>query len=176
MQQSSAESIHLRSRIKGKQAIPVNLILDNNSDSALRHEGTLKFSEVTVEETTGSVALRALVSNEDGLLLPGLFVRARLNLGQDEALLVPQRATTRTPTGTLTVWVVDEKSQAQQRTINAVQAYQDSWIISDGLKAGDNIIVEGYQKVGPGSQVSPSPWEPAGRNKQISEQSKIGKE
>lgn len=162
MQQSSAEAIHLRSRMKGAQSVPIDLILDNQSNQATQHEGILKFSEVTVGETTGSVALRALVSNPDALLLPGLFVKARLNLGRDEAVLVPQRATTRSPNGTLTVWVVDEKSQANQLTIEVAQAYEDQWVVSKGLKAGDTVIVQGYQKVGPGTQVTPSPWKKVG--------------
>lgn len=164
MQQSSTDAVHLRSRIKDKASIPVDLIFDDKTSKASRYEGTLKFSEVTVNETTGSVALRALIPNPDGFLLPGLFVRARLNLGQDEVLLVPQRVTTRTPDGNLMVWVVDENNQAQKRSIQTEQAYQDNWVVTAGLKAGDIVIVEGYLKVGPGAPVAPSPWKQAGGN------------
>lgn len=158
MQQSGTEAIHLRARMMGKDTIPVHLILDDKTGQDYPHEGTLKFSEVTVDETTGSIALRALMPNPDGLLLPGLFVRAMINLGQEEALLVPQRATTRTPEGGLTVWIVDATGKAQPRPIEVEQAYKDNWVIKSGLKAGDTVIVEGYQKIGPGADVSPVPW------------------
>ncbi|MGD9649159.1 MAG: efflux RND transporter periplasmic adaptor subunit [Dongiaceae bacterium] len=158
MQQSGEEAISLRSRMAGKEAIPVRLTLDNAGEKTYPHEGTLKFSEVTVDETTGSVALRALIPNPEGVLLPGLFVRATVDLGQDKVLVVPQRATMRSPDGGLTAWIVDEKNQAQQRVIKVEQARDDGWIVTDGLKAGDKVIVEGYQKIGPGATVVPEPW------------------
>lgn len=158
MQQSGSEAIHLRTRMMDKETVPVSLILDEKTGMDYQHEGTLKFSEVTVDETTGSIALRALMPNPDGLLLPGLFVRAVLDLGRNEVLLVPQRASTRAPDGSLTVWVVDEEGKAQQRSIQVEQAYQDSWIVTAGLQPGDAVIVEGYQKVGPGASVLAEPW------------------
>ncbi len=158
MQQSGSEAIHLRTRMMGKETIPVKLVLDDKTSEAYPLEGTLKFSEVTVDETTGSIALRALMPNKEGLLLPGLFVRADLDLGQAEVLLVPQRATTRTPEGSLTVWVVDADNKAQQRVLEVEQAHKDSWVVTSGLQAGDRVIIEGYQKVGPGAAVSPEPW------------------
>lgn len=160
MQQSGAEAIHLRSRMAGKQEVTtVHLVLDEKTGKDYPRDGTLKFSEVTVDETTGSIALRALMPNPDGLLLPGLFVRAALDLGQAEVLLVPQRAAIRTPEGGLSVWIVDENNQAQPRPIQVEQAYKDSWIVTDGLKTGDNVIIEGYLKIGPGAPVSPVPWQ-----------------
>jgi len=159
IQQSGSEAIHLRSRMMGKEIIPVHLVLDDKTGKDYPHEGALKFSEVTVEETTGSIALRALIANPDSLLLPGLFVRATLDLGQDDVLLVPQRAAIRTPEGSLTTWVVDETGKAQPRPIQVEQAYKDNWIVTDGLKVGDAVIVEGYQKVRPGTPVSPVPWQ-----------------
>jgi len=173
MQQSGSEAIHLRSRMMGKEIVPVHLILDDKIGKDYPHEGTLKFSEVTMDETTGSIALRALMPNPDGLLLPGLFVRATLDLGQDDVLLVPQRATIRTPEGGLTIWVVDETGKAQPRPIQVEQAYKDNWIVTDGLKAGDTVIVEGYQKVGPGAPVSPVPWQ---KNETTQSQTSGGKE
>ncbi len=173
MQQSGSEAIHLRSRMIGKEIVPVHLILDDKTGKDYPHEGTLKFSEVTMDETTGSIALRALMPNPDGLLLPGLFVRAMLDLGQDDVLLVPQRATIRTPEGGLTVWVVDEEGKAQSRPIQVEQAYKDNWIVTDGLKADDTVIVEGYQKVGPGAPVSPVPWQ---KNETTQSQTSGGKE
>jgi hypothetical protein len=159
MQQSGSEAIYLRSRMMGKETVSIHLMLDEKTGMDYPHEGSLKFSEVTIDETTGSIALRALIPNPDSLLLPGLFVRAMLDLGQDDVLLVPQRATIRTPEGDLTVWVVDESGKAQPRPVKVEQAYTDNWIVKDGLKAGDTIIVEGYQKVGPGAPVSSVPWQ-----------------
>ncbi|MCD8566671.1 MAG: efflux RND transporter periplasmic adaptor subunit [Alphaproteobacteria bacterium] len=158
MQQSGSDAIHLRARMMGKEAIPVHLLLDEQTGKTYPGEGTLKFSEVTIDETAGSIALRALMPNPDGLLLPGLFVRADLDLGESDAILVPQRAAVRTPEGNLTVWVVDQNNQAQPRPVQVEQAYKDSWIVTDGLSAGDKVIVEGYQKVRPGAPVSPAPW------------------
>lgn len=161
MQQSGAEAVRLHSRIIGKDIITVSLSLDEAAGNVYPHQGTLKFSEVTVDETTDSIALRALIPNPDGALLPGLFVRATLDLGQDDVVLVPQRATTRNPDGSLTIWIVDSNNQAQPRPIQVEQAYRDSWIVSQGAQEGDRVIIEGYQKVGPGAPVVPSPWQPA---------------
>ncbi len=158
IQQSGSEAMSLRSRMMGKDTVSVELVLDEKTGKAYPHEGTLKFSEVTVDETTGSIALRALMPNPEGILLPGLFVRADLNLGEAEVVLVPQRATTRTPDGNLTVWTVDADNKAQQRSIEVERAYKDNWVVSSGLKAGDSVIVEGYQKVSAGAAVSPTPW------------------
>jgi len=158
MQQSGSQALQLRARMAGKGAIPVNLVLDDKTGREYSHEGTLKLSEVTVDETTGSITLRALIPNPDGLLLPGMFVRATLDLGEGDVLLVPQRASVRTPEGGLTVWVVDENDKAQPRHVQVEQAYKESWIVRGGLKAGDSVVVEGYQKVGPGASVSPTPW------------------
>jgi membrane fusion protein, multidrug efflux system len=163
MQQSGSEAMQLRSRMMGRNVIPVELVLGEQADAALYpHKASLQFSEVTVDETTGSIALRAEVINPDGVLLPGLFVRANLNLGQEEALLVPQRATTRSPDGSLNVWIVDAEEKAQPRPIKASRAFEGSWIVEDGLQAGDRVIVEGYQKVGPDMPVKPMPWKAEG--------------
>ena len=167
IQQSGSEAMDLRARMMGKEEITVKLVLDEKTGEPYPHQGTLKFSEVTIDETTGSIALRALMPNPDGILLPGLFVRANLDFGSNEVLLVPQRATTRTPEGGLTVWVVTPEGKAQPQTIEAEQTYKDSLIVSSGLKAGDTVIIEGYQKVGPGSAVSPTPWQ---RNNKSEEQ------
>ncbi|MBL1146525.1 MAG: efflux RND transporter periplasmic adaptor subunit [Pseudomonadota bacterium] len=158
MQQSGSEAIHLRSRMMGKDGIPVTLTLDEATGKTYPLTGTLKFSEVTVDETTGAIALRAMIPNPDGVLLSGLFVRASLDLGEDDVLLVPQRAATRAPDGSLSVWVIDDNNQAQPRSIKVEQAYRDSWIVTGGLSANEAIVVEGYQKIGPGTVVVPEPW------------------
>lgn len=161
MQQSGAEAVDLRAYMTGQDKIPVTLYLDDASQRVYPHKGELKFSEVTVDETAGSVTLRAEVPNPDELLLPGLFVRTQLDLGPHELLLVPQRAATRMPDGSLQVWVVDGENKARPRTVTASQSQGNSWIVTAGLKAGDKVIVKGYQKVGPDMTVTPSLWEEA---------------
>ncbi|WP_119002144.1 multidrug efflux RND transporter periplasmic adaptor subunit AcrA [Salmonella enterica] len=116
--------------------------------------GTLEFSDVTVDQTTGSITLRAIFPNPDHTLLPGMFVRARLQEGtKPTALLVPQQGVTRTPRGDATVLVVGADNKVEIRQIVASQAIGDKWLVTDGLKAGDRVVVSGLQKVRPGAQV-----------------------
>ncbi|HFL2305342.1 TPA: multidrug efflux RND transporter periplasmic adaptor subunit AcrA [Salmonella enterica subsp. enterica serovar Typhimurium] len=116
--------------------------------------GTLEFSDVTVDQTTGSITLRAIFLNPDHTLLPGMFVRARLQEGtKPTALLVPQQGVTRTPRGDATVLVVGADNKVETRQIVASQAIGDKWLVTDGLKAGDRVVVSGLQKVRPGAQV-----------------------
>ncbi|EBU5413377.1 multidrug efflux RND transporter periplasmic adaptor subunit AcrA [Salmonella enterica] len=116
--------------------------------------GTLEFSDVTVDQTTGSITLRAIFPNPDHTLLPGMFVRARLQEGtKPTALLVPQQGVTRTPRGDTTVLVVGADNKVETRQIVASQAIGDKWLVTDGLKAGDRVVVSGLQKVRPGAQV-----------------------
>ncbi|HBJ6430873.1 multidrug transporter [Salmonella enterica subsp. enterica serovar Veneziana] len=116
--------------------------------------GTLEFSDVTVDQTTGSITLRAIFPNPDHTLLPGMFVRARLQEGTKlTALLVPQQGVTRTPRGDATVLVVGADNKVETRQIVASQAIGDKWLVTDGLKAGDRVVVSGLQKVRPGAQV-----------------------
>lgn len=159
--QPGTRSMQLRSEMAGGAEIPVEIILDSSTGQTHPHMGALKFSDVVVDETTGSIGLRALVPNPDQLLLPGLFVRTKINLGQAEALLVPQRATIRNPDGNLTVWVVDGNNQVNPRPISVSTGYEDQWVVTSGIEEGETIIIQGYQKVRPGATVSPSPWVPA---------------
>ncbi|EIV7251151.1 MULTISPECIES: multidrug efflux RND transporter periplasmic adaptor subunit AcrA [Klebsiella] len=116
--------------------------------------GTLEFSDVTVDQTTGSITLRAIFPNPDHTLLPGMFVRARLEEGVNpEALLVPQQGVTRTPRGDASVMVVGEGDKVEVRQVTASQAIGDKWLVTDGLKTGDRVIVTGLQKIKPGVQV-----------------------
>ncbi|EIN6665401.1 multidrug efflux RND transporter periplasmic adaptor subunit AcrA [Salmonella enterica subsp. enterica serovar Derby] len=116
--------------------------------------GTLEFSDVTVDQTTGSITLRAIFPNPDHTLLPGMFVRARLQEGtKPTALLVPQQGVTRTPRGDATVLVVGADNKVETRQIVASQTIGDKWLVTDGLKAGDRVVVSGLQKVRPGAQV-----------------------
>ncbi|EBK3309046.1 multidrug efflux pump subunit AcrA [Salmonella enterica subsp. enterica serovar Cerro] len=116
--------------------------------------GTLEFSDVTVDQTTGSITLRAIFPNPDHTLLPGMFVRARLQEGtKPTALLVPQQGVTRTPRGDATVLVVGADNKVETHQIVASQAIGDKWLVTNGLKAGDRVVVSGLQKVRPGAQV-----------------------
>lgn len=130
----------------------VELLMENGQPYPLK--GTLQFSDVTVDESTGSITLRAVFPNPQHTLLPGMFVRARVDEGvQPDAMLVPQQGVTRTPRGDATVLVVNNESTAETRNVIATQAIGDQWLISDGLKTGDKVIVSGLQKVHPGAKV-----------------------
>ena len=116
--------------------------------------GTLEFSDVTVDQTTGSITLRAIFPNPDHTLLPGMFVRARLEEGTNPtAILVPQQGVTRTPRGDASALVVGADDKVETRQITATQAIGDKWLVTKGLKDGDRVIVTGLQKVRPGAQV-----------------------
>jgi membrane fusion protein (multidrug efflux system) len=122
--------------------------------------GTLKFSEVTVNQSTGSVTLRAVFPNPQKLLLPGMFVRAILIEGiSEQAITVPQRGVTRNPKGEAMVMVVGAEEKVEPRIIKVVRTVGDSWLVSEGLKAGDRVILEGIQKVRPGIPVKAVPFD-----------------
>lgn len=132
----------------------VKLLMQNGSEYA--QSGTLEFSDVTVDETTGSITLRAVFPNPDHSLLPGMFVRARLDEGTNpNALLVPQQGITRSPTGQATAMVVGADNKVEVRNLTADQAFGDKWLVSAGLKDGDRVIVTGLQRVKPGIAVTP---------------------
>lgn len=158
MQQAGEEALQFRASMAEQGSVPVRIVYGEAQDQLYPHEGILKFSEVTVDETTGSITLRAQIPNEDQLLLPGLFVRAQLDLGEREALLVPQRATARSADGSLSIWVVGQDNKAQKRALEIEQAHGNQWVVTAGVEDGDQIIVEGYQKLAEGQAVSPSVW------------------
>lgn len=141
---------------KGDGSSTVELLMENGQPYPLK--GTLQFSDVTVDESTGSITLRAIFPNPKHLLLPGMFVRARIDEGvQPDAILVPQQGVTRTPRGDATVLVVNDKNQVESRTVVAPQAIGDRWLITEGLKNGDRVIVSGLQKARPGTTVVATP-------------------
>lgn len=152
--QSSNDFMHLKqSRLqKNEDTSSVQLLMENGQPYPLK--GTLQFSDVTVDESTGSITLRAVFPNPQHSLLPGMFVRARIDEGiQPDAILVPQQGVTRTPRGDATVLVVNGKEQVELRNVIASQAIGDSWLIAEGLKDGDRVIVSGLQKIHPGATV-----------------------
>ena len=157
--QSSADMLRMRAEIAAgrlqagaKGEVPVKLILEDGSEYAV--EGRLALSEVTVDEGTGSVTLRAKFSNADGVLLPGMYVRARLPQGtRSEAILVPHKALSRDPLGNALVMVVNAESKVEARPVKVAQSLASDWVVTGGLAAGERIIVEGLQKARPGAPV-----------------------
>ena len=152
--QSSSDFMRLKQQtsLQKGDTSSVELLMENGQPYPLK--GTLQFSDVTVDESTGSITLRALFPNPQHMLLPGMFVRARIDEGtQPDAILVPQQGVTRTPRGDATVLVVNEKNQVESRTVVAPQAIGDRWLITEGLKNGDRVIISGLQKVRPGVTV-----------------------
>ncbi len=154
MTQSSADLMRLRHKMEGGENIPVKLILDGESE--YKYEGKLQFHEVTVDQTTGSVQLRALFPNPDGLLLPGLFVRARLQMEYPDAILIPQKASVRNPDGTLAVWVADKENVINPRVVEVEKSILDGqWVVKSGLNSGDIVITGAIISLKPGMKVSP---------------------
>ena len=146
------QSVEQGSLHKDSASSTVELVMENGQSYPLK--GSLQFSDVTVDESTGSITLRAVFPNPQHTLLPGMFVRARIDEGvQPNAILVPQQGVTRTPRGDATVMVVNDKSQVESRAVVAAQAIGDKWLISEGLQPGDKVIVSGLQKARPGVQV-----------------------
>ena len=154
--QSSAELLRLRRQLAAGELTSdrrgearVTLLLEDGTRYA--HTGRLQFSEVSVDESTGAVTLRAVFPNPRQELLPGMYVRAVLDEGvKQDALLVPQQAISRNPRGEATALVLGVDGKVEQRTIEASRAIGDRWLVTSGLTAGDRVIVEGVQKVRPG--------------------------
>lgn len=152
--QSSSELLQLRRQIQhdGQQIVSVSLELEDGSQYPA--QGELQFSEASVDPSTGMVTLRAVFPNPDGLLLPGMFVRASLaQAGQTNAVLVPQAAVKRLPKGATQVLVVNNQQQVEARQVSLGRSYQQYWVVQEGLAAGEQVIVAGLQKVQPGAQV-----------------------
>jgi membrane fusion protein (multidrug efflux system) len=146
--------------VDGSQAAEVTLTLEDGTKYA--KVGKLQFSEVTVEPSTGAVILRAVFPNPDHSLLPGMFVRARLaDAVAPQGLLVPQRGVTRNPRGNPTALVVDAAGKVELRQLKTERAVGDQWLVSDGLKEGEKVIVDGLQRVRPGMEVTATEWTPA---------------
>ncbi|WP_144634433.1 efflux RND transporter periplasmic adaptor subunit [Bordetella genomosp. 13] len=165
--QSSVQLLRLKTALAsgmlkqsgGEQAAEVTLTLEDGS--TYRQTGKLQFSEVTVDPTTGSVLVRAVFPNPDRQLLPGMYVRARLAEGvAPQGLLVPQRGVTRSPRGEPTAMVVNAENKVELRTLKADRAVGDQWLVTDGVKPGEKVIVEGLQQARPGVEVSAAEWTP----------------
>ncbi|AQS39255.1 RND family efflux transporter, MFP subunit [Shewanella psychrophila] len=157
--QSSAQLLRLKAKLKQGQLQATNnanvqLILEDGT--AYGYSGVLQFSEVSVDENTGSVTLRAKFPNPNGLLLPGMYVRAVLNAGTDlQAILIPQEALTRNTKGQAVVMLVDSESRVESRVVTTAEVIDHQWRITHGLNVGDTLIVEGLQMIHPGDPVKP---------------------
>ncbi|MDB5908679.1 MAG: efflux transporter periplasmic adaptor subunit [Massilia sp.] len=157
--QSSLEGLQLRRNVASGQLKPseqddakVSLTMEDGTQYPLT--GALKFSGMTVDPATGSVTVRALFKNPNHMLLPGMFVRARIEQGvNDNALLVPIRAVSHNPQGQATTLVVSADNKVAQRTVNTQGTFGESWVVTGGLREGERVIVAGQQKVQPGMLV-----------------------
>lgn len=158
--QSGSELLALRramdeGRIQRNQAgeTPVRLIFEDGTEYA--HEGQLAFSEVTVDPTTGTVTLRAVVPNPEHTLLPGMYVRARIDLGVNEnAILLPHAAVQRDPRGNAVAMVVNGEDTVEARPLKVARATNEHWVVTAGLSSGDRVVVDGLQRIRPGAKVS----------------------
>jgi membrane fusion protein (multidrug efflux system) len=166
--QSSANLLQLKRNIEagrikgdGPDRARAKLLLEDGTPYPM--EGTLKFSEVTVDPSTGSFILRMVFPNPKHILLPGMYVRSIIQEGEvDRAILVPQQGVSRDPKGNPVALIVDGLGKVEQRMITVGRAIGDRWLVSEGLNPGDRLIVEGSQKVRPGASVKVVPFD-AGR-------------
>lgn len=151
-------------KASGDNAAAVKVILEDGSE--YEQPGKLLFSDLSVDATTGQITLRAEVPNPKGRLLPGLYVRVKLETAQvSDAITLPQQAVTRSKQGD-TVMVVGPEGKIETRNITIGSAQNARWVVLGGLKAGEQVMVDGFQKLQmlpPGSAVKPVPWEPAGQ-------------
>ena len=139
----------------------VKLLLEDGSTYG--EKGRLALTEVAVDESTGSVTLRAVFPNPQHQLLPGMFVRARVDEGiMNDAILAPQQGITRDAKGTATALVVNASNKVEQRQLETGDTYGDKWLVLSGLKAGDKLIVEGTDKVTAGQEVKTEEMKAAG--------------
>ncbi|GLI53046.1 MULTISPECIES: efflux RND transporter periplasmic adaptor subunit [Thermodesulfovibrio] len=146
-----------RLKYAGKEQNKVKLILEDGTAYPL--EGTLQFKDVTVDPTTGSVTLRAIFPNPKGVLLPGMFVRAVIREGiNKKAILVPQQVVFRDTKGNPFVYIVDKENKVQIRPIQVDRAIGDRWLVSEGLEVGEQVVIEGVQRIMPGATVKPVPY------------------
>lgn len=163
--ESSNEVLRLRQAIAAGRiqrvapgAAKAQLVFDDGSEYS--HPGKLLFSDITVDPGTGMVTLRAEFPNPEGLLLPGMFARIRLEQGvQDSAITAPMRAVTRGENGNGTAFVVGPGNKVELRTLSLGDATGENWVVYSGLRAGESVIVEGLQKVRPGMTVHPVPFQ-----------------
>jgi membrane fusion protein (multidrug efflux system) len=158
--QSSADVVALRRALSSGGVTPseatAQLTLEDGSAYAL--PGRIEFSETLVDQTTGSVTIRARFPNPQGLLLPGMFVRAKLSqVTARNAILVPQQGVSRDPRGNATVYLVGPDNKATLKAVSASRTVGTNWLVENGLSAGDKVIIEGLDRVKPNQPIKPVP-------------------
>ena len=168
--QSTTDLLRLQRRLEegsldqsGKDQRTVRIVLEDGE--AYPQEGTLQFRDITVDPNTGTVILRLVFPNPEGILLPGMFVRTIVQEGINEnAVLLIQKGVSRDPKGNPIALIVDDDGKVRQQTLTIDRAIGNEWLVSSGLKAGDKVIVEGIQKVRPGDRVKVIPYDNEQKN------------
>jgi membrane fusion protein (multidrug efflux system) len=168
--QSSADLLKLRHALeagkfqsRSSNDAKVTLLLEDGTSYATT--GKLLFSDISVDETTGSVTLRSEFPNSEKLLLPGMFVRGWIEMAVDrQTITVPQRAVTRDANSHASVFLVNAQNQVETREIQTGSVFGDKWIVSGGLQPGERVIVEGLQKIRPGATVATVPFQSGDTN------------
>lgn len=158
--QSGTEMMRLRRAVEegriqgnGERETPVRVVFEDGTEYA--DAGLLAFSEVTVDPGTGSVTLRAVVPNPEQRLLPGMYVRARIDLGVNEnAIALPHAAVQRDPRGNATAMVVKDDDTIEARVLTVERATGERWIVTSGVSAGERVVIEGLQRIRPGAKVN----------------------
>lgn len=158
MQESGAAILELRREMQQQESLPVSILVNETNSELYSQQGQLKFSEVTIDQSTGAITLRAVMPNSNSILLPGLFVTARVHIGSKNAVLVPQRATMRQPNGSLVIYLVDANNVVIAKKINPIKSIGADYVVTENLDSGEKLIVTGYQKVRPGASVNTVPW------------------
>ena len=153
--QPSTQIKEIQDALMSNEKIEVELFSPDEKKKPL-NKGILQFSDSIIEESTGSVLMRAKFDNKDHKLLPGLFVQAKLNLGTKDVLTIDQSAVIINPDGTMMVYLVGDNNVANPKIIEIDGRYKNYWIVKSGLKRGDLVVKEGLQKIGPGSKINPS--------------------
>lgn len=153
--ESSNEIESIQDALMKNEEVTVEIFLSDDPQNILAH-GVLKFSESIVDESTGSVNLRAEFDNKDRKLMPGLFVKVKLNLGTKNSLTVNQSSVIINPDGTMMVYIVNDKNKAVPKTITISGQSGADWIVNSGISSGDLVVKEGIQKIGPGSSLIPT--------------------
>ncbi len=162
--QSSTEWLRLQrdltsGKLERDGALQVRIVLEDGTPYP--HTGQLQFSEVSVDPGTGSYALRVVIANPEKLLLPGMYVRALLDVGvRPQGLLAPQQGITRDAKGNAVAMMVNDEGKVEARTVRVTRTVGDQWLVEDGLEAGDRLIVSGLQKIKPGAPVTAVPAAP----------------
>lgn len=158
--QSSTQILSLKAKLRnGELQVPENAEVELTLEDGTKypHLGLMQFSEVQVDENTGSVTLRAQFPNPEGLILPGMYLQAKINLGIDPtAILVPQKAITRNIKGQAIAMIVNDENIVETKVVITDQVINNQWRVTKGLTTGDKVIISGFQKIRPGASVVPT--------------------